>query len=279
MNAPMQSTLGIIAGGGDLPLKLLQSCQESGRPCFVLRFEDTQDDHAFVGAPHARVRLGAIGEALNNLRAAGVQDVVMAGRIKRPALSSLRPDMAAAKLLKKIGAAFFSGDDALLRALVSFLEEEGFCVLGAEDVIAGLLLPEAVLTRIAPDDEQTRDIEIGLRIAKTLGALDVGQAVIVQQGYVLGVEAAEGTDALIERCAALRREPQGGVLVKAKKPAQESRVDLPAIGLSTILRLHESGFAGIACEAGGALLIGRDETIAKADEFGLFVVGTKPYQE
>lgn len=276
MTAAVQSTLGIIAGGGDLPLKLIQSCQQSGRPCFVLGFEDAPDDQAFAGVPHALVRFGAIGDALNHLRAAGVQEIVMAGRMKRPSLSSLRPDMAAAKLLKKLGASFFSGDDTLLRALVSFLEEEGFRVIGAEDVIAGLLVPETVLTRAVPNEEHNRDIEIGMRVAKALGALDVGQAVIVQQGYVLGVEAVEGTDALIERCAALKREPQGGVLVKAKKPAQESRVDLPAIGLFTLLRLHDGGFSGIACEAGGTLLIGQDETVAKANELGLFIVGINP---
>lgn len=269
----VKPTLGIIAGGGDLPARLIRFCKESSRPFFVLGFEGATDPHMLDGTPHAIVRLGAVGDALSYLHSADVKEVVMAGRIKRPSFGALMPDMTATKLLGKLGKAFFSGDDALLRKLVEYLEEEGFKVIGVEEVLTDLLMPKGVLTRHAPDEIARRDIEIGLRAARAIGALDIGQAVLVQNGIVLGVEAAEGTDEMIARCGRLRREDKGGVLVKVTKPHQESRVDLPAIGVTTVQRVHEAGFAGIACEAGGCILIGKSETIARADGLNMFIVG------
>jgi len=266
-------TLGIIAGSGELPARLIRFCKESDRPFFVLGFEDVTDPHILSGTPHAIVRLGAVGEAIAYMHSAGVEEIVMAGRIKRPSIGALRPDMTATKLLGRIGKAFFSGDDALLRKLVEYLEEEKFKVVGVEEVLTDLLMPQGVLTRALPDEMALRDISIGLRAARAIGALDIGQAVVVQNGIVLGVEAAEGTDEMIARCGRLRRDEKGGVLVKVTKPHQESRVDLPAIGVTTVQRVHEAGFAGIACEAGGCILIGKSETIARADGLGVFIVG------
>jgi UDP-2,3-diacylglucosamine hydrolase len=267
------STLGIIAGGGRLPLQLVEACQATGRPFFVLAFDESADIAAISHVPHAVVRLGAVGEALNYLRGADVAEVVMAGKVKRPSFSGLRPDRVGTRLLSRMGGAFFSGDDALLSAIVGFLEEEGFSVLGSDDVLGGLVTPAGLLGKIHPDQRSRSDIAYGMKVIKALGALDIGQAVIVEHGYVLGVEAAEGTDALIERCAPLRREDKGGVLIKAHKPSQETRVDLPAIGPNTVDAIHRSGFAGIAVEAGGSLLLDKDTIIAKADALGIFVMG------
>lgn len=267
-----QSTLGIIAGGGRLPSQLIESCQAMGRGFFVLAFENA-DMEAIGHVPHKVVRLGAVGEALEQLRSADAKEVVLAGKVKRPSFASLKPDALGAKLLARLGKAFFGGDDALLKAIVGFLEEEGFKVVGADDVLAGLVAPEGVLGKITPDARAKADIAQGLKVAKELGALDVGQAVIIENGEVLGTEAAEGTDALIDRCASLRRELRSGVLVKAKKPGQESRVDLPAIGPETVEKVHAAGFAGIAVEAAGSLILDKEKTIARADALGIFVVG------
>jgi DUF1009 family protein len=136
-------------------------------------------------------------------------------------------------------------------------------------------MPEGALGRVEPDAEAAADIAHGLRIARALGALDIGQAVVVQQGLVLGVEAIEGTDALIARCAGLRRDGPGGVLVKAAKPGQERRIDLPAIGARTVAAAAAAGLRGIAAEAGAALLLDRDEVVRRADAAGLFVVGVR----
>ena len=178
---------------------------------------------------HAWCRLGAASTGLALLRENNVTELVLAGAIKRPSLAMLRPDWRAAKLFARIGYRAL-GDDGLLSAVVKELELEGFRVIGADQLLDKALVPEGALGKIRPDPQAQADIERGLRIARSLGALDIGQAVIVQQGLVFGVEAIEGTDELLRRCEALRRDGPGGVLVKVEKPGQESRADRPTIG-------------------------------------------------
>lgn len=266
--------LGILAGGGRLPELLVDACKQENRPYFILGFEGAVNPALLDGEPHKRIRLGAIGEALQTLKSENVGELVMAGRLKRPGLATLKPDGGGAKLLAKLGKSFFSGDNSLLSSIVNYLEEEGFTVVGADDVLSDLLAPPGLVGRIAPPKDTARDIEIGVKVAHTIGDLDIGQAVIIQQGYILGVEAAEGTDALIARCGELKRNvPYGGVLVKVKKPAQERRVDLPTIGVETVEAVARAGFSGIAVEAGGVLVIDRKGVALKADALGVFVVG------
>lgn len=280
MNAALQSSttphvkkLGIIAGMGDLPRSIIDTCIQQNRPYFVVAIEDAADAHTVEQSPHIWVRLGAIGKALNALHDEGCEELVMAGRVKRPRLTSLRPDLKATKLLTRLGSNLLTGDDELLSAIVTFLEEEGFTVVGADNVVQELLTPEGLIGSIYPDKKAQSDIEFGAKIARTIGSLDIGQAVIVQNQYVLGVEAAEGTDELIRRCAAYKQEDKGGVLVKVKKPSQEGRVDLPTIGVATVEAVAEAGFAGIAIEAGGSLLLHKRELARRADQLGIFVIG------
>ncbi|MBY0406966.1 MAG: UDP-2,3-diacylglucosamine diphosphatase LpxI [Rickettsiales bacterium] len=266
--------LGIVAGGGRLPQQLIECCRAQGREFFVVGLEGFADKDMLQGLPHATVRLGAVGESLAHFRRAGATELVLAGRVKRPSIVSLRPDMVGAKLLARLGQAFFSGDDALLKAVIAFLEDEGFSVVGADSIMASLLAPVGVMGNISPDALAEADIAQGLKVALALGALDVGQAVIVEHGYVLGVEAAEGTDALIERCAKLKRvSGKGGVLVKLKKPGQDARADLPSVGPDTVEKLAAAGFSGIAVEAGGSLILDQQAMLTRADALGLFVAG------
>ncbi len=269
----MAGALGIIAGGGQLPLQLIEACKTTGRSCFVLTFSDQPNESATSMAPHAVVPLGSISQSLASLRQANVSEVVLAGRVARPSLTSLKPDLAATKLLAKLGKAFFSGDDALLRALMEFLESEGFRVVAAQDILKSLLASAGCYGSCRPGAADEADIIKGLQLARELGRLDIGQSVIVEHGLVLGLEAIEGTQALIERCAGLKRERRAGVLVKAKKPQQDTRADLPAIGPDTVDALARGGYAGVAIEAGGALVLARAELIRRADQHGIFVMG------
>ena len=268
-------TLGIIAGSGRLPAQLIEACRVEERPCFVLSFEENTNVDAIENVPHAIVRLGAIGTALKKLREAGVQDVVMAGRVARPSIAGLRPDMTATKLLAKLGVAFFSGDDALLKGVIKFLESEGFNVISAQEILRSLIATEGVYGKNSPSSQDKSDIAKGLDIAKKLGELDIGQATIVENGYVLGVEGAEGTNALIARCAKLKRESRGGVLIKAKKPHQDERADLPTIGPETLDAIRDAGFSGIAVEAGGSIVLDKELLIQRANDLGLFVIGVR----
>lgn len=267
--------LGIIAGGGALPAMLAAAVVGSGRPVFVLALEGHADMASLAPFPHQTLRLGAIGEGLSALRSRSIADLVLVGTVRRPSLFSLMPDAEGARLLGRIGRAAFAGDDGLLKAIVRVLEEEGFRVHGVQAILSELTAPEGVLTRLAPDAEAEADIVRGAAVCRLLGEADVGQAVVVQQGLVLGVEAIEGTDALLERCAALRREGPGGVLVKRPKPRQESRVDLPTIGVRTVERAAAAGLRGIAVEAEATLMPERTATVEAANRAGLFLVARR----
>ena len=270
----MADKLGILAGGGEIPARLVEACRAAGRDVFVLAFEGHTDPQTLRGVEHAWSRLGAAGAALDTLRQAGVVELVLAGPIRRPSLSELRPDMRGLQFFAKIGGNSL-GDDGLLSAAVAGLEEEGFRVIGIDDVLAGVLAEEGPYGKLSPDEQAARDIARGIAVARALGAADVGQAVVVQEGIVLGVEAIEGTDGLLARCKDLRRAGPGGVLVKAKKPHQENRVDLPTVGTSTVRNAAAAGLRGIAVQAGGALIIDRAGVTRAADEAGLFVIGVK----
>ncbi len=268
--------LGVIAGGGPLPRGVVERCQASGRPVFVVAIEGYTEPATCVGVPHVWLKLGAVGALLKALKAERCVDVVMIGPIARPSLSALKLDLRGIGLLAKIGKAAAQGDNALLAIVVGELEREGFNVVGADDLLDDATTPKGVLGKIAPDEIARRDIDIGCRAARQLGIADIGQAVIVQQGVVLGVEAIEGTDALIERCGRLRRDGPGGVLVKMKKPGQEARADLPTIGRRTIEGLAAAGLRGVALEAGGSLIVDRAGVIDEADRRGVFVIGVVP---
>ncbi len=270
----MANRLGIVAGSGGLPLRLIERCRAAERDVFVLAIEGEAEPEIVRGVPHAWCRVGAAATGLALLRENRVTELVLAGGIRRPSLLSLRPDRRAAKLFARIGYRAL-GDNGLLSAVVAELEHEGFRVIGADQLLGPEIAPEGPLGAIRPSEQSQADIEHGLRIAQTLGALDIGQAVIVQQGLVLGVEAIEGTDELLRRCAAFSREGLGGVLVKIEKPGQERRADQPTIGLRTVELAAQTGLSGIAVEADATIILDRHEVIRSADRAGLFVVGVR----
>ena len=268
----MLPKLGIIAGGGVIPARIIESCREAGRPYFVIAIEEQTDPAILEASPHQWLRLGEVGKAIDRFKSEEVEELVMAGPVRRPSLSALRPDAWTAKRLAK--AAFKSlGDDGLLSLLVDEFEKEGFRVIGTDSVLNEIIAPEGIYGQIRPDDIALKDIERGIEVASSLGGLDIGQAVVVQQGLVLAVEAIEGTDEMISRSGSLRREGPGGVLVKIKKPGQERRVDLPTIGVNTVEKAVQAGLRGIAVQAHQALIVDRAEVIRLADEKGLFITG------
>ena len=270
-----RGALGILAGSGPLPRQLAAACRDSGRAVCLVAFEGQTDRESTAGVPHLWTRLGAAGEILDFLRNQGADELVLAGPMRRPSLSEIRPDWRAARFLARIGARAFS-DDGLLGSIVRALEEEeGFRIVGVDEILGLSEFPAGPLGRHRPDAQAEADIRRGIEVCRAIGRLDIGQAVVVQQGSVLGVEAIEGTDALIERCGPLRLAGPGGVLVKLKKPQQERRVDLPTVGPETVERAQAAGLRGIAIEARATLLVERGETVARADEKGLFLVAVE----
>jgi UDP-2,3-diacylglucosamine hydrolase len=220
--------------------------------------------------------LGAASRIIAALREHGCQDLVMIGPVRRPSLLDLRPDAEGAKLLARIGRAAFAGDDGLLAAVIRVLTEEGFRVVGMHEIMREAVAPSGILTVTRPDAQAMTDINRGVEVARLLGSADVGQGCVVQQGLVLAVEAIEGTDAMLLRAGALRRDGIGGVLVKLVKPGQDKRADLPTIGPETVRNAASAGLRGLAFEAGATILAEREACLAAADSAGLFLLGLDP---
>lgn len=260
--------LGIIAGAGALPGVLVSSCQRSGRPHYVLGLSGFADDTALPRVVDSWVRLGEVGKAIEALKHAGVNEIVMAGAVRRPDFSQMKLDLKGMAFLARIAGRAL-GDDGLLRAIIAEIEGEGFRVVGVDEIAADLLAPVGALGGIAPDSADLADIQLGMAEAKALGRADLGQSVVVRGGRIVAVEDETGTDTLIKSCA----DVAGSILVKAKKPQQDRRADLPVIGDATVRNAKAAGFRGIAVEAGHVLLVDRAAIAAAADEAGLFVVG------
>jgi len=269
-------TLGILAGGGPLPGLVARAAIAAGRDVFLVGFAGFADEAALAGMPYAMARMGAAGQILDLLRDHGCRDVVLVGPVRRPSLLDLRPDATGAKILARIGRAAFAGDDGLLAAVVRVLGEEGFAVLGAHEILSEVLAPAGLLGRVAPDAQALSDIERGVAVVRALGAVDVGQGCVVQQGIVLAVEAIEGTDAMLARSAQFARPGPGGVLVKLVKPGQDRRADLPTIGPATVREAVRAGLRGIAFEANGTILTERQSMIDLADSQHIFLIGLDP---
>jgi UDP-2,3-diacylglucosamine hydrolase len=270
--------LAIICGGGDFPIVLARAAIEAGRDPFLVGLTGSADERIEAFA-HIWVSLGEVGKFLTALRDRGVVDVAMVGAIKRPEFGDLRFDLGAAKILPALAASFRGGDDTLLATVARLMEAQGFNVLAAHEVAPQLLTPPGVLTQISPSPQALADARRGASLIAALSPFDVGQAVVVANGRVLAVEAAEGTDGMLGRIAEmrasgkLRLKGRAGALVKCPKSAQELRVDLPAIGLNTIAAMREAQLEGVALASGKTLLIDRQALAHAADEASLFVYG------
>ncbi|HEY8611833.1 MAG TPA: UDP-2,3-diacylglucosamine diphosphatase LpxI [Roseomonas sp.] len=271
-----ESPVAIVAGGGAMPLRVAAACRAMGRPFVAVLLEGFARPAEWAGDRTLTIRLGAAGQALDWLRAQGARQIVLVGDVRRPSFLSLRPDAGAAKIMARIGMRAFGGDDSLLSAIRQVLKEEGFEPCGPTRFLAEAQCPPGLLTRAAPDGTALADIRRGIEVVHALGAADVGQGAVVQQGLVLAVEAIEGTDAMLARVRDLRREGPGGVLVKLVKPGQDRELDLPALGPRTVAGAIAAGLAGIAFEAQGALLVDRERMVEQADSAGLFLIAIRP---
>jgi len=266
--------LGILAGGGDLPRLLIQACRDQGRAVFVVAFKSQCDPETPEDADHVWLRLGQAGKAVEALKSAGVEELVMAGRIAKPSMAQLMPDARTLKFLA--GGMLGKGDDSLLSAIVHHFEDrDGFRFVGVHEVMPELLTPEGVLGGVQPGEEDLQSMRTAMHAAKDLGARDIGQAAVAKGDAIVAVEDRAGTDAMLTALAD-DADAQGAVLAKMLKPGQEMRADLPTIGVATIGNAARAGLRGVAVEAGASLIVDREAVIETADRLGLFVVGVTP---
>ena len=270
--------LGLIAGGGALPLAIAARCEMEGRSLFVVRLTSFADPH-LVRYDGIAAGMAEIGKVLAALKVEGCTAVCFAGTVNRPDFKALKPDLKGAMVLPGIIAAAAKGDDALLRKILSVFEAEGYAIEGADDILGGETLPVGALGRVTPDEKQLSDLKKALHVAEKAGELDIGQGAVVCEGLVLAVEAQEGTDAMLGRVARLPADLRGtpntlkGALGKAPKPIQDLRVDMPVMGARTVEMAAAAGLAGVGGVAGKLILIDRAAIIEAADRLGLFVWG------
>ncbi len=269
--------IGIIMGGGALPLRLAEACESRGRPYVAIRLAGFADAEAEELEGYD-LHLGEAGKLARILKETECDAVTLAGIVPRPDFSQLKLDWRAAAVLPRLIAAAARGDGAILEVIVDAFEAEGYKVVGADEVAGDLAVPAGPLGAHAPSEADMADIRKAAGLVSAIGPYDVGQAAVVSGGLVLAVEAAEGTDGMLARCAMLPEPVRGGagrrgVLVKRPKPGQELRVDLPTIGVQTIEGAAAAGLAGVAVEAGRSLLMESDATVAAADAAGLFIYG------
>lgn len=271
--------LAIIAGSGELPLVVAEEVRASGRPLFVVEVEG-EADADFSTFARARLPIGAAGRLKSLLLEQNCRDVLMAGNFRRPRFSDIEWDMGTVKAaLPTIMRIMRGGDDRAVNGVVKVFENEGFRIVGPRDVVPKLVAPAGTIGKVKPARRSRAEIDFGFRGIGQMGSLDIGQAVVVVSERIVAVEAAEGTTAMVRRCADLRAQGRistpspSGVLVKAAKPGQELRLDMPVVGVETVLAARDAGLEGIAVEAGRVLLPRIDDVRRAADEAGLFVVG------
>jgi len=271
------ATLGIIAGGGELPLAIAEAACDAGREVFILGLPGA--DAGLSAFDREDPGIGELGRSLNLLKKHGCEEITFAGKVSRPEWSALKVDARGALSLPKVLAAALKGDDFLMRTLLGIFEKEGFRVVGTAEAAPSLIARAGIYGRHKPGSQMLSDIAQAREVVRRMGELDIGQAAAVCDGLVLAVEAAEGTDAMLERLVQLPKNLRGtpekkrGVLVKAPKPAQERRVDLPVIGTRTIELCAAAGLAGVAVQAGASILMRKSKIIEAADKLGLFVMG------
>lgn len=274
--------LGLIAGGGDLPRAAAFAARQAGRDVFVVPLVGSVTEDWIDGFPHQWLSPGEPGRIIKAMKSHGVSEVLMCGRVDRPKFSELKLDAKGMLLLPKAVAAARKGDDALLRFIVGICEDEGLKAISVAQAAPSLVCEAGPLGRIAPGADHRADIQAAFKIVHALGALDVGQAAIVCEGLALAVEAAEGTDAMLARIPHLRESLRGtadrtrGVLVKALKPTQDAKTDMPVVGVATVQGAASAFLAGIALEAGACLILDKAAVAAEADRLGLFVIGVTP---
>ncbi|MHB8272232.1 LpxI family protein [Bradyrhizobium sp.] len=281
MDQPLQisSPIGLIAAGGVLPFAVADSLIARRIDPVFFALRGVCDPVEVARFRHHWISIGQLGRLANLLRAEHCRDLVFIGALVRPALSEIRLDWKTLRAMPSVLKAFRGGDDHLLSSVGRILEKDGFRMVGIKDVAPGLLMPSGCLTRAAPNDDANADIAKGREVLRALSPFDIGQATIVIDGHVLGVEDIEGTDGLLARVARLRGEGRirakagRGVLVKAPKSGQDLRFDLPTLGARTIEGAAAAQLAGIAVIAGNTLVAEPQAMVEAADKAGLFVVG------
>ncbi|GBE36391.1 hypothetical protein BMS3Bbin07_00538 [bacterium BMS3Bbin07] len=262
--------IGIISGKGELPRLLAMEAKRIGYYVVLIALDPIAGPMNGCADEVKRINVGRLGEIIKALKASGVQEAILAGKVSKSLLyqGKVMPDMRAVKLLFTLKD---RKDDTILQAITDEIESEGIRMLRTTDFAGDMLMPAGLLTQRRTTPEEDKDILFGLGIAKEMGRVDIGQTVVVKGRAVMAVEAIEGTDEAIRRGGRLAGD--GAVVVKVSKPRQDMRYDVPVVGLDTLRAMIEVRASVLAVEKGMALIIQRQEMISTANEAGLSIMG------
>jgi UDP-2,3-diacylglucosamine hydrolase len=276
---PSDAPLAIICGAGSLPFAVAEATRRQGRRVVLFPLRGWADPGRVESYPHHWFRSGRLGYFFRTARREGCRDVVLIGSLVRPSLWQIWPDLPTLRMVPRMIRMFRGGDDHLMSSLMKVFEDQGFRPVGAHEVAPEILVPQDALGRLRPSESDQGDIALGFALLRAIGRFDVGQAAIVAGGHVLAVEAAQGTDEMLAEVAELRRKGRirssGGVLVKAPKPGQDRRIDLPTIGPQTIAGAARAGLVGVAVAAGEVIMAEPERMTQAADRARIFIVGVR----
>jgi UDP-2,3-diacylglucosamine hydrolase len=271
----------VVCGGGSLPATVADALVGQGRGVVMFPLHGWADPAAVERFRHHWIHIGQLGRFSRLARSEGCRDLVLIGTLVRPTIRQLRLDIETLRVMPRIIRAYRGGDDHLLSGIGRILEDYGFRLVGAHEVAPQILAPLGHVGRFAPTPRDEADITRALALLAATGPFDVGQAAVVADGRVLAVEAAEGTDHMLAHIAEMRRGGRirsaagTGVLVKAPKPSQDRRFDLPTVGPSTVEHIAAAGLAGLAVVAGGVIIVEPARVMALADKANIFVAGVR----
>ncbi|WP_421851142.1 LpxI family protein [Oricola sp.] len=271
----------VIAGGGQLPVQVVETLRHAGRAPFVIAIEG-EADPALLQFEHETIYPVHVGRLMSILDRVKPSAVVMIGAVKgRPSILRAIPDWPTLRVAARMLPKLRSGDDTLLRSVVDMIEEAGYPVRGVHEFLPDLLARKGNIAGPKPSKRDLDAVMTAANGAVTLGALDAGQACVAVGRRIVALEGAEGTDLMLERVAELRKlgrlpAGRGGVLVKLAKPNQEIRVDLPTIGISTVEKAAAAGLRGIAVHAGHALIADHESACGAAKQLDVFILGIDP---
>lgn len=264
--------IALIAGEGDLPVEIFNACKERQVAVMIVRVCE-EEPFKLREHPHLAVNLTNLDDIISRLKAAGFLHLVFAGKIQHTLLFENYGGMRLQHGLTPADERTSLGDNSYFAGLVRFVETQGFQVISVLDILSNAIMPVGLVTTVQPSQQCLDDIHLGFDIAKKIGDLDIGQAIVIENQYVLGVEAIEGTDNLIKRCQQFKSPQKEGVLIKIKKRIQDTRIDVPVIGEATVRHVAKARLAGIALEAGASLVINKATTIQLANDEGIFIMG------
>ncbi len=266
-------TLAIITGNGDLPKLIIKECQKNKQDFIVILIEGQVNHEEYKKYPYHIIQVGHVSQALSILKDNKVTKIVFAGGVKKPSFTNIKVDKQGAVLLSKIIANKIFGDDSILTTITNFFAKKGFKIVGADEIIKDIISTKAILTKKRPTKSDLENIQIAKNALEVMSDIDIGQSIIVQQKQIIGVEAAEGTDNLINRCVKIQFNiGDRAILVKMKKKNQNTKIDLPTIGEKTINNLIKGDYAGIAFKAGSTLILNKEKIIKKANENNIFII-------